>query len=63
MQVFHEVLVILGYIMLFLLAIVIFGFFAGLIVFNVIEKEKEDTDGDIDPELIKDDDNQIFMNP
>ena len=63
MRVFHEVLVILGYIMLFLLAIVIFGFFAGLIVFNVIEKEKEDTDGDIDPELIKDDDNQIFMNP
>ena len=49
--------------MLFLLAIVIFGFFAGLIVFNVIEKEKEDTDGDIDPELINDDENQIFMNP
>ena len=62
MQVFHEVLVTLGYIMLFLLAIVIFGFFAGLIVFNVI-KEKEDTDGDIDPELINDDENQIFLNP
>lgn len=63
MQVFHEVIVTLGYIMLFLLAIVIFGFFAGLIVFNFIEPEKEDTDGDIDPELTKDDDNQIFMNP
>ena len=62
MQVFHEVLVILGYIMLFLLAIIAFSFFAGLMVINIIREEPEDTDGDIDPELIKDDDNQIFMN-
>ena len=63
MQVFHEVLVILGYIMLFLLAIIAFSFFAGLMVISIIREEPEDTDGDVDPELIKDDENQIFLNP
>lgn len=63
MQTFHEVMVVSGYIGLILLVIAILAFFMFLIIIHYEEKEREDTDGDIDPELIKDDDNQIFMNP
>lgn len=63
MQVFHEVMVVSGYIGLILLVIAILAFFMFLILMNYEEKEHEDTDGDVDPELIKDDDNQIFLNP
>ena len=58
----HEILVVTGYIALILLVIAILAFFCFLIILKV-EGEPEDTDGDIDTELIKDDDNQIFMNP
>lgn len=52
MQILHEVLVISGYVFLVLLAIAILAFLCFIIILKV-EGEPEDTDGDVDDELIK----------
>lgn len=58
-----QILIYLGYGVLFILFLAGLAFIAALIIIR-FEPEPEDTDGDIDPELMNnDDDHQIFLNP